>query len=175
MSHINRSLMLTYWDVLQVKHACFDIPARRNTSPDLWRCKRSLSSRSPNSYVEYFLWSAVWIFKLLNFTCKSISICSPVLCNCEDYGLCACGEQYQKFKVFLSAILMRVCSNIDGRIARLMYKQSEIIVFDEWTKGGLYMCIAGVSCGLGLLLKRCERKCRTEFLAKLTGQGLSTL
>lgn len=33
------------------------------------------------------------------------------------------------------------------------------------------MHISGVSNGLRLLLNRCEIKCRTEFLAKLTGQG----
>lgn len=170
--------MLTYWDVLQVKHACFDIPARRITSQDLWRCKCSLSSRPPNSYVEYF-WG-VWF----GFSCFWISLANQfpyvrlrsVTVRTKSLRvMCMCGEQHQKFEFFLSAILMTPCSNIDRRIAHAIYKQSKIIVLDEWTKEGLYMHIAGVSGGLRLLLNRCERKCRTEFLAKLTGRGLSTL
>ena len=174
MSHVNRALMLTYWDVLQVRHACCDIPAGRITSQDLWRYERS----HQNSYVEYFC--RVWF----GFSCFRISLGNqfPSVCLCFVTArtkslrvMCTCSEQYQKFRFFLSVILMRLCSNIDRRIARAIYKQSEIIVFDEWTKRGPYVHIAGASSGLRCLLNRCERKCRTEFLAELTGQRLSTL
>lgn len=170
--------MFYKWNMLALTFLLDALPFR---ICDAAKC--SLFSRPPN-----FLWSVVWIFMLVHFTSKSISICWSALWNSEGRAFGG-GYVYvwvcvyvwwavpdiQLLSLSLSAILMRLCSNTYKRIACAIYKQSKIIVFDEWANGGLYMHIGCVSCGFRLLLSTCERRCRTEFLAELTGQGLSTL
>ena len=188
MSHVNRALTLTYWDVLQVKHACFDIPARRITFQDLWRCKVLPLLQTTKLFVEcgldfhacafhfqiYFHMLVCALEQRGPCIWRWICICVCV-CVCVYVWWAVPEIQLLSLSLSLSAILMRLCSNTYKRIACAIYKQSKIIVFDEWANGGLYMHIGCVSCGFRLLLSTCERRCRTEFLAELTGQGLSTL
>ena len=117
----------------------------------LWRCK-VLPLLLAKLVCGIFL-VRVWF----GFSCSWISLANQFpyvsLCFVTASLTCVmCGERRRIFKFFLSAILMRLSSNIDRRIARAIYKQSAIVVFDKWTNGGLYVHIAGVRSGSRLAL-----------------------
>ncbi len=179
MARVYHAPVLTYWDVLQAKHACCDIPARRFTFQGSVTLQVLLLYETTKLIFEILLRSVVWIFMLLKFHLQinvHMSVCALQLQALRVWAtcVCTCGEQYQKFKLSFSAALMRLCSNIDKRTARAVHINKAKSLFDEWTNWGLCMHITGVSSSLRLLLDTCERKCKTEFLAKLTGQRLST-
>lgn len=143
------------------------------TFKDLWRCECSLSSRPPNSDVECFC-SVVWIFMLLNFTCKSIFICSSVHASgagcvyvygggwdvwkpgdhyacgvrqfCWDINIHRDGRRESSIAPWTLVAVMN-----PSRMARAQYKQSKIIVVNGRTTVSLYMLIGGDSCSLKLL------------------------